>query len=110
MGETMCRTSSPPRRDLYELTQTLQTEPTKSAADTGGFFVPKPRPPRINTNEWDSARPGAYGIYHAGHLPSGTFVELVRPWTVIGPATFRCFNTHAEATQYAFTKAKGLNK
>jgi hypothetical protein len=90
---------------MYELSQTLQTEPTKSAADTGGFFVPKPRPPRINTYEWDSARPGVYGVYNAARLPSGHIIRLERPWTVVGPATFRCFNTHQEALTYATTKA-----
>ena len=34
MGEIMCQTSQPPRRDLYE----IQAELT---ADKGGFIVPK---------------------------------------------------------------------
>jgi len=41
----MCRTSAPPRRELYEITQTLTAESQESAANgsepTGSSFLPE---------------------------------------------------------------------
>lgn len=100
----MCRTSAPPRRELYELEQTLTTEKTKSAETkpepTGSFLMP-----RLSIRGWHNTR---RAIYNANYTADGhRLLELDKPWTVLSPIDFRAFHTYAEAATYAF---KGMTK
>ena len=94
----MCRTSAPPRRDLYELE-------TELAANEGGFFVAKtkPKPPRIGGAEWETVKPYSVAIYNADYMSTGErYAQFTDPWTVVGADTYERFPTHAEAIRYAF--------
>jgi hypothetical protein len=103
----MCRTSSPPRRDLYELTQTLQGEKQKSAAEQGGFLVPESRP-RIGHTAWMAFAERRTAVFNANYAANGErLLDLDKPWTVLTPEDFRAFTTYAEAATYAF---KGMTK
>ena len=85
----MCNpTKQPPRRDMYELEESMRTS-------DGPFFVPKPRAPRLTVRVWTSGR---VGIYNANYASNGDkFLDLFRPWTVVTPSDFQTFTTHAEA-------------
>lgn len=105
----MCRTSAPPRRDIYELTQTLPTVPTKSAAEQGGFLVPKTKAPRIGSTAWLQQRDNAIAVFNGGYDVDGTRLNIgnAEPWTVITPdGAWSHFWTHAEALAYAFNPTK----
>jgi hypothetical protein len=98
----MCRTSSPPRRDLYELEQTLTAENQESAETTpeptGSFLLP-----RLTVRVWTSGRAG---IYNANYASNGErFLDLRNPWTVVTPSNFRVFKTHHEALTWALQEA-----
>ena len=98
----MSFTSSPPRRDLYELTQTLSTEQTKSAAEQGGFLVPANRRIRIGAD--NEAR--KVQVYNADYMSDGTrYAHFDKPWTVFTPINFRAFKTHTEALTWALEEA-----
>lgn len=106
----MCNpTSAPPRRDLYELTQTLSTVPTKSAAEKGGFLVPKTKPGRIGTLEWIESRDRiAFAVFNGAYDDNGKPVEINDdPWTVITPeGEWEHFKTHTEALAWALEEAR----
>ena len=98
----MSLTSAPPRRDLYELAQTLTGEKPKSAADTGGFLVPANRRIRIGAGN-DASR---ISIYNADYMTDGTrYARFDRPWTVFTAINFRAFTTHHEALEWAIQEA-----
>ena len=109
MGEKMCRTSAPPRRDLYELEQSITTEQTKSAAEQGGSFLPETKPPRIGTYQWMQARDGVTAVFNSDYDENGNLLgPSDKPWTVADPVNdWEYFHTHAEAIAYAF---KGTTK
>lgn len=89
----MCRTSEPPRRDMYELTTELGTRKVPS-------FLP-----RLTVRGWLSGR---VALYNADYSSNGErFLTLDRPWTVLTPCDFRAFDNYAEAAKYAF---KGMTK
>ena len=91
----MCRTSSPPRRDLYELANEL-------AANEGGFFVPKSERKRIGTDN-ESRR---IEIYNANYGASGVRLgDYERPWSVLTPWDGRMFTTYTEALEWALKEA-----
>jgi hypothetical protein len=93
----MCRTSSPPRRDLYELS-------TELAADKGGFFVPENRP-RIRIGAHHEARRAQ--IYNANYMADGTkYADYTKPWTAFTSIDFRAFKTHPEALQWVLQEAR----
>ena len=101
----MSFTAAPPRRDLYELEQTLSTVQTKSAAEQGGSFLPKTRPPRIGTTEWIHARADtACAVFNGAYGPDGKPLDTYEdPWTVVTPdGEWEYFPTHTEALAYAF--------
>ena len=92
----MCRTSAPPRRDMYELQEEL-------AADKGGFLLPAHRRIRVGTgNDHRRAQ-----IYNAEYLADGTrYTRFDRPWTAFTAIDFRTFTTHAEALQWVLQEAR----
>lgn len=93
----MCNpTSQPPRRELYELEQTL-------TADNGGFLVPANR--RIRVGE-TSDSPKAH-IYNAEYLSDGThYAKFDKPWTAFTAIDFRTFKTQPEALQWVLQEAR----
>ena len=100
----MCRTSAPPRRDLFQIEQTLSVDTQKSTTtepDPKGSFLL----PRLPVRGWTTKR---VAIYNANYAVNGDlFLDLARPWTVLTPCDFRAFDTYAEAATYAF---KGMTK
>jgi len=93
----MCRTSAPPRRDLYELS-------TELAAEQGGFLVPISRP-RIRIGASTEARRAQ--IYNAEYMADGTrYARFTKPWTAFTSIDFRAFKTHAEAIQWVTQEAR----
>jgi len=93
----MCRTSAPPRRDLYELSNELR-------ANEGPFFVPPKRVERLNQSAWRSNR---RTVYNANYSADGhQLLQLQKPWTVLSPIDFQAFHTHAEAVAWAFKEKK----
>ena len=101
----MCPTSAPPRRDLYELEQSITTVQTKSAAEQGGFLVPKPR---IGHTAWMQFAERRTAVLNANYAANGErLLNLDKPWTVLTPDDFRAFTTYTEAATYAF---KGMTK
>ena len=92
----MCRTSEPPRRDMYELT-------TELAADKGGFFVPANR--RIRVGAGNDAQRAQ--IYNAEYMSDGTrYAKFDKPWTAFTAIDFRTFKTHAEAIAWVLQEAR----
>lgn len=52
-------------------------------------------------------RPGGLVVYNANYaVNGGLFLSLIKPWTVTGTATFRTFQTHAEAIHWAHARAR----
>jgi hypothetical protein len=100
----MCRTSAPPRRDLYELEQSITTVQTKSAAEQGGFLVADSKPGRIAGNDWMEKRADHATAVWNGHysVEGGQILWDTKPWCVMTPTSFQSFDTHAEALAYAF--------
>jgi hypothetical protein len=91
----MCRTSSPPRRDLYELETSL-------AVTERPFFMPANRRIRIGADT--EAR--RQQIYNADYMSDGTrYAHFPKPWTVFTAIDFRAFTTHHEALQWALQEA-----
>jgi hypothetical protein len=93
-------TSQPPRRELYELEQTIRTQ-------QGPFLLPKPQVPRIGSDGYHEARPDAVAVYNAEYLADGTrYTRFDKPWTVIGRVItdYKRFSTHAAAIAYAFSQ------
>ena len=93
----MCRTSAPPRRDMYELQESLRT-------GTGPSFLPKTKPGRIAGNDWMERRADHATAVWNGHygVEGGQILWHTKPWCVMTPTSFQTFNTHAEAIRYAF--------
>ena len=92
----MCRTSAPPRRDLYELETSL-------TADKGGFLLPAHRRIRVGAgNDHRRAQ-----VYNAEYLADGTrYTRFDRPWAAFTAIDFRTFTTHAEALQWVLKEAR----
>ena len=100
----MCRTSAPPRRELYELE-------TELAANEGGFFVAKtkPKPPRVGSTAWIYERPNTIAIFNGGFDVDGTRLDIgtAEPWTAIHPdGGWHHFWTHTEALEWALQEAR----
>ena len=93
----MCNpTSSPPRREMYELTAEL-------AADKGGFFVPANR--RIRVGAGNDAQRAQ--VYNADYMSDGTrYARFDKPWTAFTAINFRAFETHAEAIHWVLQEAR----
>ena len=92
----MCRTSEPPRRDMYELT-------TELAADKGGFFVPANR--RIRVGAGNDAQRAQ--IYNAEYMSDGTrYAKFDKPWTAFTAIDFRTFKTQPEALAWVLQEAR----
>ena len=92
----MCRTSEPPRRDMYELT-------TELAADKGGFFVGTNR--RIRVGAGNDAQRAQ--VYNANFMADGTrYADFPKPWTAFTAIDFRTFTTHAEAIAWVLQEAR----
>lgn len=90
----MSCTSAPPRRDLYELSTELGTH-------TVPTFLPE-KPGRIAGQDWMAKRPNAIAVWNASYTATGHRCEgFGKPWTVMGPNTFKNFTTYAEALAYA---------
>ena len=107
MGDLMSNTSAPPRRDIYELEQSITTDKPKSAAEQGGFLVPESRP-RIGHTAWMAFAERRTAVFNANYAANGErLLDLEKPWTVLTPDDFRAFTTYAEAATYAF---KGMTK
>ena len=96
----MCNpTSQPPRRELYELEQTIRTQ-------QGPFSLPKP--PRLGSLDWLHARhPQALAVFNSAYDIDGSKQHVeADPWCVIKEdGDWEYFATHAEALAYAFTNA-----
>ena len=92
----MCNpTSQPPRRELYELEQTIRTQ-------QGPFSLPANR--RIRVGAGNDAQRAQ--IYNADYMADGTrYAKFDKPWTAFTAIDFRTFKTHAEALQWVQQEA-----
>ena len=92
----MCRTSEPPRRDMYELTTELGTRKVPS-------FLPANR--RIRVGAGNDAQRAQ--VYNANFMADGTkYADFPKPWTAFTAIDFRTFKTHAEALQWVLQEAR----
>jgi len=93
----MCRTSSPPRRDLYEIQNELGAHEVPS-------FLPKTRP-RIRIGADSETRRAQ--VYNADYTADGTrYARFDKPWTAFTAIDFRAFKTHHEALTWALQEAR----
>lgn len=93
----MCNpTSSPPRREMYELETTM-------AATERPSFLPANR--RIRVGAGNDARRAQ--IYNADYMSDGTrYARFDKPWTAFTAIDFRAFATHAEAITWVLQEAR----
>ena len=93
----MCNpTSQPPRRELYELEQTL-------TADNGGFSLPANRRIRVGAGNGHQRAQ----IYNADYMADGTrYAKFDKPWTAFTSIDFRTFKTQPEALQWVLQEAR----
>ena len=93
----MCRTSAPPRRDMYEIETELGTHEVP-------FLLPAARP-RIRIGAHHEARRAQ--IYNANYMADGTkYADYTKPWTAFTSIDFRAFKTHPEALQWVLQEAR----
>jgi hypothetical protein len=89
-------TSQPPRRELYELEQTIRTQ-------QGPFSLPANR--RIRVGAGNDAQRAQ--IYNANYMSDGTkYADFPKPWTAFTPIDFRTFKTQPEALQWVLQEAR----
>ena len=94
----MCNpTSQPPRRDLYELEESIRT------ANDGPFSLPANR--RIRVGAGNDAQRAQ--VYNANFMSDGTrYADFPKPWTAFTSIDFRTFKTQPEALAWVLQEAR----